>query len=377
MSEHEMEMDEGDDIYEPEESKEQVKEPKAENDDDKKATSKSEELEEGEEEDEGGAMDEDEDDSVGICTTQSALMLTRPALQDIDIITERKDGTKAAPPSQAKYSDIRNIPQRSTSTDATAKATAVRKEDESKPSTALNIAAPSADQTSAAASKSTVDINAIPTYPAAGKPITQVNIDEGWCAPSHGMEWQCTVSGRQAKTHDADLPDNDKPWRKPGTDISDYFNYGFDEFTWALYAAKQESTRGEFGADVFASNNKKMMDEFNSMMMMGGMGMPGAGGANAAGGMDGMAPEMQAMMQQMMASGMDPSQMDPSQMNAMFSGMQNGAGGVGPQGNQGQNFGGAFGGNQGGYGYDPAMAAQGGGGRGGFGGGGRGRRGRW
>ncbi|OAA46159.1 Pre-mRNA polyadenylation factor Fip1 [Metarhizium rileyi] len=329
LSEHEMEMDEGDDdLYEPEE-------PKVEHDEKKSAISKNEELEEGEEEDESGAMDEDDDDS------------------DIDIITVRKDGTTAAPPTQSKYSDIRNIPQRSTSGDIAVKPAPTKREDDSKsPKNAINVAAPSADRTSAAASKSTIDINANPIYPAAGKSITQVNIDE-------------------------DLPDNEKPWRKPGTDISDYFNYGFDEFTWALYAAKQESLRGEFGADVFTSNNKKMMEDFNSMMMMGGMGMPGggSGGATSMPGMDGMPPEMQAMMQQLMASGMDPSQMDPSQMSAMFAGMQSGGGGPGAQGNQGQNFGGGFG-SQGGYGYDQGMST-GGGGRGGFGGGGRGRRGRW
>lgn len=26
----------------------------------------------------------------------------------------------------------------------------------------------------------------------------------------------------------------DKPWRKPGVDISDYFNYGFDEHSWRV-----------------------------------------------------------------------------------------------------------------------------------------------
>ncbi|EQL03412.1 hypothetical protein G6O67_004210 [Ophiocordyceps sinensis] len=333
MADHELQMDESDDIYEPEE-------PKVENNEPKETSPKADELEEGEEEDESGAMDEDDDDD-----------------SDIDIITERKDGTKAAPPPQAKYSEIRNIPQRSTSTDIPVKPAPIKKEDTPRtlPS-AANVAAPSADQTSAAASKSTVDINANPVYAAAGKPITQINIDE-------------------------DLPDNEKPWRKPGTDISDYFNYGFDEFTWALYAAKQESIRGEFGADAFAANNKKMMEDLNNMMMMGGMGMPGSAGGNGGGGMpgmDGMPPEMQAMMQQMMASGMDPSQMDPSQMNAMFAGMQNGMGGAGPQGNQGQNFGGVFGGNQGGYGFDQGMAAGGGGGGGGGRGGfGRGRRGRW
>ncbi|KAH6889177.1 Fip1 motif-domain-containing protein [Thelonectria olida] len=327
-----MDIDEDDDLYVPEE-------PKVDPVHDKKPTS--DDLEEGEEEDEGAAMDEDDDDS------------------DIDIITERKDGSKPAPPPQTKYSDIRNIPQRSASTDVTVKSAPVKKDDDTRQSAAFNVAAPSADKTSEAASKSTIDINANPIHAASGKHITQLNIDE-------------------------DLPENDKPWRKPGTDISDYFNYGFDEFTWALYAAKQESVRGEFGSDVFAQNNKKMMEEFNSMMMMGGMGMQGGGGGGGSGGgsggmsgMEGVPPEMQAMMQQMMASGMDPSQMDPSQMNAMFAGMQNAGGAGGGQGGQSGNFGGGYGGNQGNFGYDQNMSGGGGGGgRGGYGGG-RGRRGRW
>ncbi|CZS82407.1 unnamed protein product [Fusarium graminearum] len=325
-----MDIDEDDDLYQPEE-------PKLESAPAEDNKPKTDDLEEGEEEDEGAAMDEDDDDDDD---------------SDIDIITERKDGTKPAPPQQSKYSDIRNIPQRTASNDMPAQPAPVKQESESR--TSVNVAAPSADKTSAAVSKSTIDVNVNPIHPGTGKPITQVNIDE----------------------------ENDKPWRKPGTDISDYFNYGFDEFTWALYASKQETVRGEFGADVFAQNNKKMMEDFN-MMMMGGMGMPGGGNsggqqAGMSGGMDGMPPEMQAMMQQMMASGMDPSQMDPSQMNAMFSGMQNagGAGAQGAQGGQGGNFGGGFGNNQGGFGYDQNMSGGGGGGgRGGFGG--RGRRGRW
>ncbi|GJC94577.1 pre-mRNA polyadenylation factor FIP1 [Colletotrichum higginsianum] len=307
-----------------------------------KVESKSEELEEGEEEDEGGAMDEDEDDS------------------DIEIVTERKDGTKAAPPTQSRYSDIRNIPQRSASNDMTVKAAPLKKEEASagaSPSD-LPLGVPSADKAAAAASKSTIDVNANPDYPPVGKPITAVNIDE-------------------------DLTENDKPWRKPGTDISDYFNYGFDEFTWALYAAKQEAVRGEFSGDAIAAGQKKMMEDFG-MMMMGGMN-PAAAGAQgggmpgmAGGGMDGMPPEMQAMMQQMMGQGMDPSQMDPSAMSAMFSGMQGQAGNAGGQGGQGQNFNQGFGGNQGQYGgYDQQGMGGGGGNRGGFGGRGRGGRRQW
>ncbi|KAI6087728.1 Fip1 motif-domain-containing protein [Hypoxylon rubiginosum] len=287
-------------------------------------------LEEGEEEDEGADMDEDD--------------------SDIDIITERKDGTNAPPPTQSRYSDIRNIPQRSASSDVTAKPAAVKK-DNTPSRTVVN----QSSSELPAVSTSKVDVNAIPVYKPVGKPITQVNIDE-------------------------DLPENDKPWRKPGTDLSDYFNYGFDEFTWALYAAKQDNVRNDY-----SDASKKMLEDMQSMFMMGGM--PGMSGANAAGGMpnmpgmDGMPPEMQAMMQQMMASGMDPSQMDASSMSAMFAGMQNAGGnGGGGQGGQNNNFGGGgqgFGGNQGqNFGYEQGMGGGGGGGGGGRGGFGRGRGGR-
>lgn len=38
---------------------------------------------------------------------------------------------------------------------------------------------------------------------------------------------------------------DDKPWRKPGADITDYFNYGFTEETWKLYCEKQKRLRSE------------------------------------------------------------------------------------------------------------------------------------
>ncbi|SPO01481.1 related to Pre-mRNA polyadenylation factor FIP1 [Cephalotrichum gorgonifer] len=328
-----MEIEDEDDFYAPEEP---IIEPVKSEPDTKpsagptNASRKDEELEEGEEEDEGGEiMDEDDDDS------------------DVDFIMEPKEGEKAPAPQQSRYSDIKNIPQRTTSGEVSSKPATVKEEQKPLP-------VPTADQAAAAASSSKIDINANPVYPAAGKPITQVNID-------------------------TDLPENSKPWRNPGTDLSDYFNYGFDEFTWALYASKQESVRVEFNPDLIAASNKKMMEEFNNMMMggMGGMGGPaggagggmGPGGQGGMAGMDGMTPEMQQMMQQMMASGVDPSQMDPSQMAAMFSGMQGApAGSGGGQGGQGggyqQGFGGGQGQGQAYGGFDQGMG--GGGGRGGF-----------
>lgn len=238
---------------------------------------------------------------------------------------------------KARYNEIRNIPQRTGSSDVVVKKADVQKESTPKVS--------SADLPGLATSK--IDVNAKPIYPPVGKPITQVNID-------------------------ADLPDNDKPWRRPGTDISDYFNYGFDEFTWALYAAKQDSLRGEYDQDKIAQNQKKMMEDMNMMMSMGGAmpGMPGIpGAAGGMPGMDGMPPELAQMMQQMMAQGVDPTQMDPA---AMFAAMSGGAGGAGQAaGNAG--FGGQAGFGQGQEAYGGYGQNMGGGNRGSFRGRGRGR----
>lgn len=163
-----------------------------------------------------------------------------------------------------------------------------------------------------------------------------------------------------------DLTENEKAWRRPGTDITDYFNYGFDEFTWALYASKQETLQSEYNQEKVAQNNKKMFEDLNMMMSMGVMpGMPGmpagTGGAQMPG-MDSIPPEMQQMMQQMMASGMDPSQMDPAAMFAAMQGNQGGAtaSGGAQSGNQGQGFGATGGFAQGqnqqmGFGYDQNM----------------------
>ena len=44
---------------------------------------------------------------------------------------------------------------------------------------------------------------------------------------------------------------DDKPWRKPGTDLSDYFNYGFNEDSWFKYCDRQKKMRvNESGAGL-------------------------------------------------------------------------------------------------------------------------------
>ncbi|KYO46001.1 pre-mRNA 3'-end-processing factor FIP1 [Alligator mississippiensis] len=54
----------------------------------------------------------------------------------------------------------------------------------------------------------------------------------------------------------------DKPWRKPGADLSDYFNYGFNEDTWKAYCEKQKRIR--MGLEILpltSASNKIMVQQ--------------------------------------------------------------------------------------------------------------------
>lgn len=51
-----------------------------------------------------------------------------------------------------------------------------------------------------------------------------------------------TINGVQAQDYNLDCLE-DKPWRKPGADITDYFNYGFNEDTWRAYCERQKRMR--------------------------------------------------------------------------------------------------------------------------------------
>ena len=141
--------------------------------------------------------------------------------------------------------------------------------------------------------------------------------------------------------------------------MSDYFNYGFDEFTWASYCLKQTDVRKE------VTDSKKQMEDMQAFMTGS---MPGMPGAPAAGmpmppmpGMEGVPPEMQQLFQSMMAQGIDPATADPSQFmmqQGQMNGNQQGFGGGG-FGQHGQNQ------QQMGFGYGAGAAAAGGGNAGG------------
>ncbi|KAJ1968874.1 cleavage polyadenylation factor subunit fip1 [Dispira parvispora] len=82
----------------------------------------------------------------------------------------------------------------------------------------------------------------------------------------------------------------DKPWRKPGADITDYFNYGFNEFSWNMYCARQKQLRED-------QQLKKKINVFNA-------GNPMAGDMRGMG--VGMNPMMGAMPMRPMGGMMGP-----------------------------------------------------------------------
>ncbi|KIW34154.1 uncharacterized protein PV07_00950 [Cladophialophora immunda] len=192
---------------------------------------------------------------------------------------------------------------------------------------------------------SKIDPNGNPVHPATGKPIMSTDFD-------------------------VDFPsESSKPWRKPGADITDYFNYGFDEFTWASYCLKQEQMPKEVKE---ITQQAEQMKAFVEGIPGGGMpGVPAMPGAPAAD-MSQMAMPNDAQMQQMFAAmtsqGLDPTTMDPAQFMQFMAG--GGAAMMGqPQPPTGPSA--SFAGGGGG-GFDQG----GGGGGGGFGGRGRGKGGR-
>jgi len=172
---------------------------------------------------------------------------------------------------------------------------------------------------------SSVDVDAIPEYTlpdGTKKLITDIEID-------------------------ADLAEHIKPWRRPGTDITDYFNYGFDEFTWSMYKEKQKAMSGTL-------KEIKEQDEQFKLLMSGGFpalpGMPsmagmagasgggGGGGSAAAASSNGQAgpppqgmpapDQMMEMMNQMM---MQQGTSDPGQLDfAAFMQQMQGGGAVAP-----------------------------------------------
>lgn len=61
---------------------------------------------------------------------------------------------------------------------------------------------------------------------------------------SKGLDMEGVGSINGVPVYDFNLDAvEDKPWMKPGADITDYFNYGFQEESWKLYCEKQRKLR--------------------------------------------------------------------------------------------------------------------------------------
>ncbi|CAI7587782.1 unnamed protein product [Penicillium viridicatum] len=282
---------------------------------------------------------------------------------DFNIITEAPEGAPAPEASHPRHASLRQEPQRPSSADSSvltrsATPSATPRHETATPipghpaAAGATAARPSSEKPGSAypaIHSSTIDVNANPIHPMTGKPIMSTDMD-------------------------ADFPSDDKPWRRPGSDLSDYFNYGFDEFTWAGYCLKQQGVRQEVGSQ------KRQMDDMQAFMGMGMPPMPSAPGPAApasaappmAGmpGMPDMNPDMmQGMLANMMSQGLDPSNMDPMAFMQHAQSMMPGGGQQSQPGFGGQPQAQGF--NQGGQGqmgyggYDQ---------RGGYGGRGRGRR---
>lgn len=80
-----------------------------------------------------------------------------------------------------------------------------------------------------------------------------------------------TIDGQTA--HEVDVENlEEKPWRKPGADITDYFNYGFTEETWAAYCSRQKRMRiNESGVGMPGNPNVNTANQnFSSKSQNGG-----------------------------------------------------------------------------------------------------------
>ncbi|KAK4617609.1 Pre-mRNA polyadenylation factor [Fulvia fulva] len=225
---------------------------------------------------------------------------------DVQITLEKPEGAKASEP-PAKQQKTKHERTASESKPATS-STPIKTEGSTAPptqvKTTLTHNGKEGKDFPEVRSKNPVDVNAIPTW-TNGKPLTAVDID-------------------------ADLAENSKPWRLPGTDATDFFNYGFDEYTWASYCVKQQMIGNQIGQ---IKQEDAQMKAF--------MGIGGDDNKQGGGGMPPMPPGMDmndpnAMANMMQQFGMDPSQFMQG-MNGFGGGMGGmpGMGGMGGMGGQG------------------------------------------
>lgn len=112
-----------------------------------------------------------------------------------------------------KLTRINNSEQATTTTETKDTPVNIKPGQQGKPSSAPTASASNANVSGTKTSQGGINLEAVGEYN--GQPITDVDLDNV----------------------------EDKPWRKPGADITDYFNYGFNEISWRSYCAKQKMLR--------------------------------------------------------------------------------------------------------------------------------------
>ncbi|MGH0127133.1 UNVERIFIED_CONTAM: hypothetical protein FKN15_030482 [Acipenser sinensis] len=81
----------------------------------------------------------------------------------------------------------------------------------------------------------------------------------GAVGKSKGIDLEAPGSINGVPLLEVDLDSfEDKPWRKPGADLSDYFNYGFNEDTWKAYCEKQKRLRMGLEVTTATSTSSKI-----------------------------------------------------------------------------------------------------------------------
>uniref|UniRef100_A0A8C2WPV0 Pre-mRNA 3'-end-processing factor FIP1 n=1 Tax=Cyclopterus lumpus TaxID=8103 RepID=A0A8C2WPV0_CYCLU len=104
-----------------------------------------------------------------------------------------------------------------------------------------------------------------PQYTTYGAPPVNLNIKTtgsrpyGQASKMKGVDLDAPGSINGVPVLEADVESfEEKPWRKPGADLSDYFNYGFNEDTWKAYCEKQKRLRMGLEVSTIGSVTSKI-----------------------------------------------------------------------------------------------------------------------
>lgn len=81
----------------------------------------------------------------------------------------------------------------------------------------------------------------------------------------------CVQIGKKHTPFEIDLIDeelnSERPWRRPGASLDDFFNYGFNEHSWKEYAARQVALRLKVIKNItdeeIATSNQENLPMFN------------------------------------------------------------------------------------------------------------------